>query len=165
MPGNDTATAIRKALRTFQYGLFVLTCGQGAEAHAATISWVTQISFKPRRVAIGVRKDSHIYPVLQQQGKFALNVLAEGQEELAGAFFKYVPAGDGEFDGHAFVPGPATGAPLLLETPAWLECAAVEEANAGGDHGLFVAEVLAGGTRVETPMPMNLAITGWSYGG
>lgn len=165
MPDNDTTTAVRKAMRTFQYGLYVLTCGQGIEAHAATISWVTQISFKPRRVAIGVRKDSHIYPVLQEQGQFALNVLGEGQEELASTFFKHVPAGDGDFQGHAFVPGPATGAPLLLATPAWLECTVVEEANAGGDHGLFVAEVLAGGTRVETPNPMNLANSGWSYGG
>jgi flavin reductase (DIM6/NTAB) family NADH-FMN oxidoreductase RutF len=165
MPNTEATAAIRKAMRTFQYGLFVLTCGQSAEAHAATISWVTQISFKPRRVAIGVRKDSHIYPVLQQQGQFILNILGEGQEELASAFFKYVPAGEGEFEGHAFVPGPATGAPLLLETPAWLECAVVEEANAGGDHGLFVADVLAGGTRAESPRALALAMTSWSYGG
>lgn len=156
---------VRLALRTFQYGLYILTCGQGRDAHAATISWVTQISLKPRRVAIGVRKDSHIYPVLQQAGQFALNVVGEGQEGIASVFFRYVAPADHAFDGHAFEDGPTTGAPLLLATPAWVECQVVEEANAGGDHGLFVADVLAGGLRHAELRALNLATTNWSYGG
>lgn len=165
MPQSEQNAGMRNAIRTFQYGLHVLTCGQGENAHAATISWVTQISFKPRRVAIGVRKDSHIYPLVQEQGTFALNVIGEAQQDLAAVFFRFVPAGDHEFAGHAFEDGPETGAPLLLETPAWLECRVVEEANAEGDHGLFIAEVLAGQVRHEDIQPLNLAATGWSYGG
>ena len=65
------SAGMRQALRCFHYGLHVLTCGQGDASHAATITWVTQISLKPRRVAIGVRKDSHIYPVLRSSGGFA----------------------------------------------------------------------------------------------
>jgi flavin reductase (DIM6/NTAB) family NADH-FMN oxidoreductase RutF len=162
MPHNDP---VRLALRTFQYGLYILTCGHGQDAHAATISWVTQISLKPRRLAIGVRKDSHIYPVLQAAGQFALNVVGEGQEALASVFFRYAPPGDHTFDGYAFEDGPMTGAPLLLASPAWLECRIVEEANAGGDHGLFVAEVLAGDLRHAGLRALNLATTNWSYGG
>ncbi len=157
--------SIRLALRSFQYGLYILTCGQGQDAHAATISWVTQISLKPRRVAIGVRKDSHIYPVLQRAGRFALNVVGEGQEALASVFFRYVPPADHAFEGYAFEDGPATGAPLLLDTPAWVECQIVEEANVGGDHGLFVADVVAGALRHAGLRPLNLATTPWSYGG
>jgi hypothetical protein len=41
----------------------------------------------------------------------------------------------------------------------------IEEANRDGDHGLFVADVLAGGTRIETPRALSLATTHWSYGG
>jgi flavin reductase (DIM6/NTAB) family NADH-FMN oxidoreductase RutF len=156
---------IRQVMRLFQYGLFVLTCGRGSQAHAATISWVTQVSFSPRRVAIGVRKDSHIYGELKQHGIFALNVVGEGQENLARTFFKYVAAGDGEFNGHAFEPGPVSGAPLLVEAPGWLECRIVEEANADGDHGLFVAEVVAGDLRRKDSRALNLATTAWSYGG
>lgn len=163
MNHNDAST--RKALRLFRYNLFVLTCGQGAQAHAATISWVTQVSFAPRRLAIAVRKDSHIYPLLQHHGSFALNVVGEGQQELASAFFKYVSAGDHEIAGYPVEPGPATGAPLFLDTPAWLECRVVEEANDGGDHGLFVAEVLTGGVRSESPRPLDLSTTPWVYGG
>jgi len=158
-------SGIHNAIRTFQYGLHVLTSGQGQNAHAATISWVTQISLKPRRVAIGVRKDSHIYPVVKEQGAFALNIVGTGQESLASAFFKFVPAGENDLAGQAFEAGPETGSPLLLETPAWLECRVVEEANAGGDHALFIADVLAGAVRNADLKPLALAETGWAYGG
>lgn len=156
---------IRSALRSFGYGLYVLTAGRGSAAHAATVTWVTQASMKPRRVAAGVRKDSHIYPVLRQESAFALNVVGEGQEDLAAAFFRFVPVSDRRIAGFAFEDGPATGAPLLVDAVAWLECRVVEEANAGGDHGVFIAEVLAGGVREIPAKPLSLAATGWSYGG
>ena len=159
------SAGMRQALRCFHYGLHILTCGQGDAAHAATITWVTQISLKPRRVAIGVRKDSHIYPVIRSSGGFALNVVGEGQEDLASAFFKYVAPEDHRFSGYLFENGALTGSPLLLDCIAWLECRLVEEANDAGDHGLFVADVLAGGTRVEMPKALSLATTHWSYGG
>lgn len=165
MNHDDTNATTRKALRLFRYNLFVLTCGQGSQAHAATISWVTQVSFAPRRLAIAVRKDSHIYPVLRQHGMFALNLVGEGQQELASAFFKYVAANDHDIAGYPVEAGHATGAPLFLDTPAWLECCVVEEANATGDHGLFVADVLVGGVRSESPQPLDLSTTHWVYAG
>ena len=165
MSSNNSMAGIRQALRTFQYGLFVLTSGQGADVHAATITWVTQVSFSPRRIAIGVRKDSHIYPMLKAYGTFALNVVGEGQEALASTFFKYVEAADHQFEGYEFVEGPATGAPLFPQVTAWLECRVIEEANEGGDHALFVAEILAGDRPADAPQPLSLAATKWSYGG
>lgn len=162
-PQNTLGT--RQALRMFQYGLFILTCGHGSQAHAATISWVTQVSFKPRRIAVGVRKDSHIYPELKGHGTFALNIVGENQTELANTFFKYIQAQDQEIGGFAFEDGPDTGAPLLLKAPAWLECRIVEEANGEGDHALLVAEVLSGDVRHADMQAMNLATTGWSYSG
>jgi len=165
MHDSEQLTGMRAALRSLHYGLCVLTTGQGSAAHAATITWVMQASLRPRRVAIGVRKDSHIYPLLQQHGAFALNVVGEGYEALAASFFKYVPADDQRFAGHPFEDGAATGSPLLLDAIAWLECRTVEESNAAGDHGLFVADVLAGGVRQPAAKALSLAATGWTYGG
>lgn len=165
MNQDQSSANIRQAIRSIHYGLHVLTCGQGDEARAATVTWVTQVSLRPRRIAVAVRKDSHIYAAIKQRGEFALNVVGEDQEDLASAFFKYVPPADHAFAGHAFENGPATAAPLLLETPAWLECRVVEEANQGGDHGLFVAEVLRGDVRDASRKALSLADTNWSYGG
>lgn len=165
MNDNEHATQLRLALRSFHHGLHVLTTGQGASAHAATITWAMQISMKPRRVAVAVRKDSHIYPIVQAHGAFALNVVGEGQEALAATFFRYVPAADQRFASYPFVDGTATGAPLLLDAVAWLECRVVEETNAAGDHGLFIADVLTGGVRQTPVRALSLAATDWSYGG
>jgi len=165
MHDNDYSTQLRLALRSFHHGLHVLTSGQGAAAHAATVTWAMQISLKPRRVAVGLRKDSHIYPIVREHGVFALNVVGEGQEALAATFFKYVPADDQRFAAYSFVDGALTGAPLLLDAVAWLECRVVEETNTAGDHGLFIADVLAGGVHQTPVKALSLAATGWSYGG
>lgn len=165
MNDHEQTANIRAALRSLQYGLHILTCGRGAASHAATVTWVMQASLRPRRVAVGVRKDSHIYPALRDYGCFALNVVGEQQEALAATFFKYVPVIDQRFEGYAFEDGPATGAPLLQDAVAWLECRIVEEANAAGDHCLFIADVLAGGVRQPAAKALSLAATGWSYGG
>lgn len=156
---------IHQAIRTFQYGLYVLTCGVGDEARAATVTWVTQISMHPRQIAVAVRRDSHIYAALRSAGAFALNVVGEGDKGLASAFFRYVEPAGSAFRDYAFEAGESTGAPLLLDAIAWLECRVVEEANAGGDHGLFIADVLAGDVRKLDVPSMSLAATGWSYGG
>ena len=165
MNDHEQSANMRAALRSLQYGLHILTCGRGAASHAATVTWVMQASLRPRRVAVGVRKESHIYPVLHDYGCFALNVVGEGQEALAATFFKYVSVVDQCFESYPFEDGPATGAPLLQDAVAWLECRIVEEANAEGDHGLFIAEVLAGGVRQPAAKALSLAATGWFYTG
>ncbi|MCS6843571.1 MAG: flavin reductase family protein [Caldilineales bacterium] len=166
MPSTEAIANPRAALRLFQYGLHVLTCRQGDEVHGGIISWVTQVSLQPKRVAIAVRKDGQMVQVLREVGRFALNIVGAGQEELASAFFRRVTTAVGsDLAGYPWEPGLRTGAPLLLDTVAWLECQVVEEANAGGDHALFVAEVVGGGVRRPDARSLNLASTPWSYGG
>lgn len=165
MQQHDHSARVRRALRTFQYGLFVLTCGVGPEARAASVTWVTQVSMQPRRVAVAVRRDSHMYAAMRRAGVFALNVVGEGDRGLASTFFRYVEPADGAFKEYAFEAGKLTNSPLLLDAVAWLECRIVEEANEGGDHGLFVADVLAGDVRQVDALSISLAATGWSYGG
>lgn len=165
MHEHDSNAHVRQAIRTLQYGLYVLTCGAGKNARAASVTWVTQVSMHPRRVAVAVRRDSHIYVALREAGAFALNVVGEGDRGLASAFFRYIEPADSRFKDYVFEAGELTGAPLLLDAIAWLECRVVEEANSGGDHGLFVADVLAGAVRRPDTPAMSLAATGWSYGG
>ncbi len=165
MHETENTARIRQAIRMFQYGLYVLTCGADEQARAASVTWVTQVSMQPRRVAVAVRRDSHIYVALRAAGEFALNVVGEGDKGLASAFFRYVEPAGGAFRDYAFEAGESTGAPLLLDAVAWLECRVVEEANEGGDHGLFIADVLAGDVRQPDVPSMSLTATGWSYGG
>ena len=96
---------------------------------------------------------------------FALNIVGDGDKGIASTFFRYIAPENGAFKDLAFENGPATGAPLLLDAVAWMECRIVEEANQGGDHALLIADVLTGDVRVADGGALSLASTGWSYGG
>src|ERR1051325_8349156 len=83
------ANAKKTALRTIPYGLFVLP-GQANDgrAPAATINGVTQASFEPPLVAVGVKADSHAHAIIKESRTFALNVLGKDQKDVAYTFFK-----------------------------------------------------------------------------
>jgi flavin reductase (DIM6/NTAB) family NADH-FMN oxidoreductase RutF len=136
--------AKKTALRMIPYGLYVLTAdgGDGSVA-AATVNWVTQASFKPPLVAVGVKADSGAHAIIQKSGAFALNVLGKGQTQLAYTFFKPAVREGNTLSGEPFRPG-VTGAPLLQSAPAYLECRVVKTVELG-DHSLFVGEVVEAG--------------------
>ena len=52
--------AKKTALRMIPYGMFILTTKSkdGQNVGAATVNWVTQTSFSPPLVAVGVKADS-----------------------------------------------------------------------------------------------------------
>jgi flavin reductase (DIM6/NTAB) family NADH-FMN oxidoreductase RutF len=91
-------------------------------------------------------------------------VLAAGQKDVAAAFFRPTEVKDGKLNGYIFEVGPKTGAPLLLDLPAWFE-ARVTDVIRRGDHTVYVAEVISVGLRGPEAKPMVLRDTGWSYGG
>ncbi len=154
--------ARKKALQMFTYGLYVLTARHGEDVVASTVSWVTQTSFQPPLIAVAIKQASQTYRVVREAGAFALNILGEGQKALASAFFRHAPVEGETVGGHPFTTG-STGAPLLTETPAYVECQVLEWVEQG-DHHLAVAEVVNAGINFEAA-PLDLRSTGWSYGG
>jgi flavin reductase (DIM6/NTAB) family NADH-FMN oxidoreductase RutF len=136
--------AKKTALRMIPYGLFVLTAAKpGGEVAAATVNWVTQASFEPPLVVVGVKTDSHAHALIKDTKKFALNVLGKGQQGLAFTFFKPAELKDGKLSGEPFKPG-TTGAPILANAPAFVECT-LEGTVEQGDHSVFVGKVVEAG--------------------
>ena len=82
------ADAKKTALRMIPYGIYVLTAEKGDRVAAATVNWVTQASFEPPLVVVGVKTDSGAHDLIQETKCFALNVLGKGQQSQAFAFFK-----------------------------------------------------------------------------
>jgi hypothetical protein len=114
--------AKKTALRMIPYGLYVLTAedGEGSVA-AATVNWVTQTAFEPPLVAVGVKVDSGSHALIKSTGAFALNVLGKGQQGQAYAFFKPVERDGDTLGGEPCRTG-TTGAPILDNAPAFVEC-------------------------------------------
>ena len=142
------AEAKKTALRMIPYGLYVLT-GQNKDGTvaAATVNWVTQASFEPPLVAVGVKADSNAHAVIKAAGAFALNVLGKGQQGTAFTFFKPGTRTGQMISGEAFRSG-STGAPILSSTPAFVECKLVATVERG-DHSVFVGEVVDAGVANE----------------
>jgi flavin reductase (DIM6/NTAB) family NADH-FMN oxidoreductase RutF len=135
------ADAKKTALRMIPYGIYVLTAddGKGGIA-AATVNWVTQTAFAPPLVVVGVKADSGSYQIVKAAGTFALNMLGKAHKNLAFAFFKPAEVKDGKLSGQAYRKG-STGAPLLVEAPAAVECK-VKQIVAEGDHHIVIGEVV-----------------------
>ena len=142
--------AKKTALRMIPYGMYVLTSKSqdGQEVSAATVNWLTQTSFAPPLVAVGVKGDSTAHAHITDTGVFAVNVIGKDQLDTAFTFFKSLEREGDSIGGQAFVAGPETGCALLTNSPAWWECKVVSQLDQG-DHTLFLGEVLEAGTRAE----------------
>src|SRR5688572_3830246 len=108
--------AKKTTLLMIPYGLYVLGTKSGDEINVATVNWVTQTSFKPPLVAIGVKKDTRTYEMLQESKVFSLSFLESGQKDLAFAFFRPVTPEDGKIGGCAYEMA-ETGAPIISDAP------------------------------------------------
>ena len=138
------ANVKKTVLRMIPYGLYVLTAkGKDDAVAAATVNWVTQASFAPPLVVVGVKADSHTHALIKESKAFALNVLGKGQQAMAFTFFKPATREGGKVSGEPFRPG-TTGAPILDNAPAFVECRLVDEVERG-DHSIFVGEVVEAG--------------------
>lgn len=136
--------AKKTALRMIPYGLYVLTSrADDGRIVAATVTWVTQLSFEPPLIVVCVKEDSGAHAVIEASGAFALNILSKEQPEMAFAFFKPAePQGD-TIGGERFRTG-ATGSPILESVPAHVECRVVEMVT-HGDHSAVIGRVVEAG--------------------
>jgi flavin reductase (DIM6/NTAB) family NADH-FMN oxidoreductase RutF len=135
------SNAKKTALRMISYGLYVMTSeSEEGDIAAATVSWVTQTSFEPPLIAIGVKVDSGIHTITKSAGTFALNIINKDQPDIAYAFFKPSKKQDGKLNGESYTSG-VTGSPILDNVPAYIECKLVKTIDVG-DHSIFVGEVI-----------------------
>jgi flavin reductase (DIM6/NTAB) family NADH-FMN oxidoreductase RutF len=140
----------RRVVSHFASGVTVVTSLRpDGRPCGLTASAVCSVSLEPTLVLVCVKKaaDSHGY--IEQSGVFAVNVLGDGKgETLARRFAGHDM--DWKFTGVAFRPE-HTGAPVLDEALAWLDCR-VTERCIGGDHTVFVGEVVAADAGEGSPL-------------
>ncbi len=134
------ADAKKTALRMIPYAIYVLTAeDKDGNTAAATVNWVTQTSFDPPLVAIGLKVDSGAYGIVKSTGTFALSILGKGQQGVAFTFFKPVERDGDTLSGEPIRAG-ANGAPILVNAPASIECKVLEIVERG-DHHIVIGEV------------------------
>src|SRR6058998_43147 len=153
----------RKTLRMLSNGLYIMTSRSGDRYGAATVTWVSQASFRPPLVMAAVRPDSNVFACLRESGVAALHILGRDQVEMARRFFAPTRANGDGLNGEPFHGG-ATNAPVLDGTPAHLEGRVLRIFDGLGDHAVVVLEVVSAECREQVP-PLTVADSPWEYGG
>lgn len=139
--------AFRDVLRHFPAGVTVVTVALPEGRHGMTVSAFASVSPSPPLIAVILDSTNSLHPLLDQgiAETFAVNVLAEDQAAISQRF-AFVK------DQDRFAVGTwgqaATGAPVLEEALAWLDCRLYDKLRAG-THTIFIGEVLA--SRVGRP--------------
>ena len=77
------------AMRLLSNGVYVLTACLSDTVHAATVSWISQVSFQPPLVMVALQRNSHLAHAVRKAHRFAINILGADQQALAEKFFAH----------------------------------------------------------------------------
>ena len=131
----------RRVISHFPSGVSVVTTHRpDGSPCGLTASAVCSLSLNPTMLLVCVDKAADTHECIATAGYFAVNVLGEGKGETLARRFAIGEPGD-KFTAVAYR-GEHTGAPVLDEALAWLDCRVAERCT-GGDHTVFVGEVVA----------------------
>lgn len=131
--------AFRAALGTFTTGVTIITTRTADGAPVGiTANSFNSVSLNPPLVLWSLAKTARSLPVFEEGLHWNVHVLSAGQEALSGSF---ATQGSDKFAGLALDPGIST-APLLPGCTARFQCRTAFRYD-GGDHVIFVGEVLA----------------------
>ena len=143
-----TKDEFRSALSRFISGVTVVTTlSQDNRPAGITVSAFSSVSLEPPLVLACIDKRASVHDSLTEGRRFAVNILAEDQENVSRLF---ASKDEDRFDSAAYTWG-VSGAPLLDGAIACIECRVVH-AYPGGDHTIIVGEVEA--TRIDEHKPL-----------
>src|SRR6266567_3914290 len=128
-------------------GVTVITARAEGRDYGMTASAVTSLSLDPPMILACLNNRSPTQEAITRSGAFGVNVLAEGQHDLAKQFAR---AGEDKFAGVAIRRG-AAGVPLLSDALAVLECRVGTDVT-GGTHRVFFAHVAQATARHGAPL-------------
>lgn len=151
------------ALRKIPHGVYIVGVKQDSQLNAFTATWLTQVSFTPPLVAVGIKKDSHSLAMIKQDRVFSVHLLGKDQKAIAEHFVKPAAVVGEKLKEVRYRLG-KTGAPVLEDAIAYVECELREIANEQGDHAVVIGEVVEAGVHQDVPA-LTLMDTGWHYGG
>ncbi len=127
---------LRRIRGRFATGVTVVTASNDGRVSGLTVSAFAVVSLEPPLVLVCLDHASRTLGAVERSGRFGVNVLAEGQEELAQRFSTK--------NEEKIAAGAATrgemAVPLLVGAHAYLECR-VDRMVEGGDHAIVVGAV------------------------
>lgn len=140
----------RRVMGRFATGVTVITATVDAETHGMTANAFMSGSLEPPLCVVSVAKRAHMHAFMSKSDRFAVNILAEGQERVADHFAGKTKSRAGT----AFAT--IDGIPVLAEASARILADTVASHDCG-DHTLFIGRIRAMSTDDRPPLVYHAA--------
>jgi flavin reductase (DIM6/NTAB) family NADH-FMN oxidoreductase RutF len=127
----------RQVIGSFATGVAIVTCSGPDGPAGLTTNAVTSLSLEPLLLLVCFDNGSRTLPAVRASGRFAVNILRAGQEDVARVFASK-RVGREKFE--AATHQDAHGVPLIDGALAWLACD-LRELHPGGDHTIGIGAV------------------------
>lgn len=157
----------RRVLWKFPSGLYVVGSRAGGRRNLMTANWVSQVSFEPKLVGVSIEKEALTHELISAGGVFTVNVIHREDRAIIRKFTKPVEedTGAGTLNGFAFHDAAVTGAPVLDQAVAFVDCRVHQAVDVGGST-LYLGDVVdAGFHKPEDTEVLRMEDTRMSYGG
>ena len=132
----------RNLMRHQAGAVTIIAVGRAGSRTGLTATAMCSLSDNPPSVLICVNKNASAHAPIREARCFSVNVLARAQKELATRFSTKKLEGEARFDAEAWETL-ATGAPVLKDTIASLDCELVDE-HMVETHSIFIGRVKDG---------------------
>ena len=162
-----TTPEASNALKLIPYGFYAITSRDGEDRNVMVLNWLSQVSFEPQHIVIGLQNTSYTMGLVKKSKVFGVNLFYTEDADVIKAFTKSREKNPEKFESANYSDGPVTGVPLLEEAAASLECEVVEIYDTGAGHSAVIAKVVGGSVRQdgEAADTLTLPDLGWSYSG
>jgi len=148
LPGPVDATLYRRTCARFTTGITVVTVLDSlGHPHGMTVNSFSSVSLDPPLVLVSIDLRNAILGHFISSSWFAINILAEHQEQLSRRFSSTAENRFVDVSWHAGI----SGTPILDGVLAHLECSVVQTFEAG-DHTVLIGEVRQAGYAEGKPL-------------
>lgn len=120
-------------------GVFIVTSKANGKINGMTAAWVSQVSFRPKLLAVAIAPQRYTYELIKQSHLFCINVLEKNQVDLAKHFGFKSGRSFNKFENIPYIYS-LNGLPVLKDAIAYFECEFYGECKAG-DHMIVIGEV------------------------
>lgn len=148
MAGAPDPESFRRALGVYPTGVSVVTAIGPNGPSGATANAVSSLSLEPPMMLACLDRGSRTLTSARAAGRFGVNALAAGQEELARRFSGKHPE-PSKWEGVEW--SESEGCPRLPEALMWVACE-LRDLIDGGDHLILTGNVLAADSREGRPL-------------
>lgn len=135
------------AMSQFASGVTVVTTEHEGRAYGMTVASFASLSLRPPLVVVCIEKNVKSHDAIAASGRFGVSILGADQSGISNRFASKV---DDKFDGVSVRRG-ELGVPLIDDAICAIECR-VHQQLPGGDHTMFVGEVVDAQTTDSAPL-------------